>query len=166
MKRLLLLIALVVGIVLAWYFASPWWTLKQMRDAARAGEVEALGEYVDWEALRADIAGDIADDIVAGRSSGNAELDRIAGVMIERSAREAAERLVTPRALAMAFSSVEQAQKLGIPLPALKAEGLPAITYRSLDRVEVRASGEDKGADAPAYVLTRSGLGWKLSGLE
>ena len=35
-----------------WWFGSPWWTLWRMREAAQAGDSEALAVYVDFPALR------------------------------------------------------------------------------------------------------------------
>ena len=168
MKRLLPLIALVVLLVGGWYAASPWWTLKQMRDAADAGDVEALSAHVDWDALRRDIAEDVAIELVAaGGGTGLDATDRAARLRVARATREAAERMVTPRALAIAFASMQQAQALDIPLPALKSEGMPDIAYRGIDRIEVRAAGEEEGgSEAPAYVFRRSGLTWRLSGLD
>ena len=44
--------ALLVLLAAGWWFGSPWWTLWRMREAARAGDSEALAAYIDFPALR------------------------------------------------------------------------------------------------------------------
>ena len=44
------LLALSAG---GWWFGSPWWTLWRMREAAEAGDAQALAAYIDFPALRA-----------------------------------------------------------------------------------------------------------------
>lgn len=51
------IIAVAVALVLlagaGWWLGSPWWTLWRMREAAQAGDSDALAAYVDFPALRA-----------------------------------------------------------------------------------------------------------------
>jgi hypothetical protein len=35
-----------------WYFESPIWTLKGMKDAAQSHDADALDAYIDYPALR------------------------------------------------------------------------------------------------------------------
>ena len=35
-----------------WYFESPAWTLKGMKDAAQSNDADALNAYVDYPSLR------------------------------------------------------------------------------------------------------------------
>jgi uncharacterized membrane protein YvbJ len=35
-----------------WYFESPAWTLKGMKDAAQSHDADALNAYIDYPALR------------------------------------------------------------------------------------------------------------------
>jgi hypothetical protein len=52
-SRVLAAAALTLLLAVGWWFGSPWWTLWRMREAARAGNSEALAGYVDFPALRA-----------------------------------------------------------------------------------------------------------------
>ncbi len=69
-----------------WWFGSPWWTLWRMREAARAGDSDALAAYIDFPALRA---------------STRARLGPLGGVL----ARPAVDALVSPAALRLALRS-------------------------------------------------------------
>jgi hypothetical protein len=51
--KILAAAALLAFAAAGWWFGSPWWTLWRMRDAARAGDAEALAAYIDFPALRA-----------------------------------------------------------------------------------------------------------------
>src|SRR4051794_4658195 len=51
----LILLAVAAG---SWWYASPIWTLHQMREAARSNDAKKLSEYVDYPALREDLKGE------------------------------------------------------------------------------------------------------------
>lgn len=53
MKRILIALALIAVIAAGgWYWASPWWTLQSMKNAAEARDVDALSRHVDYPMLR------------------------------------------------------------------------------------------------------------------
>ncbi|MGZ8286865.1 MAG: DUF2939 domain-containing protein [Allosphingosinicella sp.] len=78
--------ALLVLLAAGWWFGSPWWTLWRMREAARAGDSDALAAYVDFPALRA---------------STRARLGPFGGALAGR----AVDALVSPAALRLALGS-------------------------------------------------------------
>lgn len=47
--------ALLVLLAAGWWFGSPWWTLWRMREAAQAGDSDALAAYIDFPALRVSV---------------------------------------------------------------------------------------------------------------
>lgn len=52
---------LVLGVaVIAVYFASPYWTLYQIRSAAAAGEGDRVAAYVDFPAVRSSVKSQLA----------------------------------------------------------------------------------------------------------
>lgn len=51
--RIILVAALLALAGAGWWFGSPWWTLWRMREAAEAGDAQALAAYIDFPALRA-----------------------------------------------------------------------------------------------------------------
>ena len=48
-------VAVLAIVSVGWYFGSPYWTLKQMRDAAVARDAETVAEYVDFEGVRSSL---------------------------------------------------------------------------------------------------------------
>ena len=40
-RWLLAAVALILALGVTWYFASPWYTLKQMREAAQSNDAES-----------------------------------------------------------------------------------------------------------------------------
>ncbi len=59
MKKAILGIVVAAVVVLAGaYFGSPYWAVRQMQAAARAGGGEPLNRYVDYPALRRGIMTD------------------------------------------------------------------------------------------------------------
>lgn len=85
-RTLALAAALLALLAAGWWFGSPWWTLSRMRDAARAGDAQALAAYIDFPALRA---------------STREQLGPIGGAL----ARPAVDALVSPAALRLALGS-------------------------------------------------------------
>jgi len=73
-----------------WWFGSPWWTLWRIREAAQAGDSDALAAYIDFPALRA---------------SAREQLSPRLGPL---GAALAANALVSPAALRLALRSAPQ----------------------------------------------------------
>jgi len=71
-----------------WWFGSPWWTLWRMREAAQAGDADALAAYIDFPALRASTRTKLAP-----------RLGPLGGAL----ARPAVDALVSPAALRLAL---------------------------------------------------------------
>jgi hypothetical protein len=51
-RRLGLVVALVLVLVGALYYGSPYWTVWRMQTPAEAGEGDRLARYVDFPAVR------------------------------------------------------------------------------------------------------------------
>lgn len=66
MKKIVVALGVLLLAAGGWYYASPLWTLKAMRHAAVAKDGAALSRYVDYEALRADLKGDLRRSMMAG----------------------------------------------------------------------------------------------------
>jgi hypothetical protein len=95
-KRALLAALLLIFLAAGWWLGSPWWTLWRMREAAQAGDSEALAAYIDFPALRA---------------STREQLGPIGG----RLARPAVDALVSPAALRLALGYGRSAGRGGKP---------------------------------------------------
>lgn len=117
----------------AWWFASPWWTLHRMREAAEARDAKALSAYIDYGALR--------------RSTGR-QLDREIGPLGRLVAR-AAVRPETVRLLFLTGAGPARGERP----PARRW----SVTRQGLNNF--RAAPED---GKTALTFRRDGLSWKL----
>ena len=52
--------ALILLAAVGWILGSPYYTLWQMREAARANDADRLSAFVDYPALRADLKSEIS----------------------------------------------------------------------------------------------------------
>src|SRR5437588_11765200 len=48
-----------------WYFESPAWTLKGMKDAAQSNDADALNAYVDYPSLRESLKAELMARMMA-----------------------------------------------------------------------------------------------------
>lgn len=52
-SRAILIVVGLLGVVAGWYWGSPWWTLRSMKQAAEARDITALSTHIDYPSLRA-----------------------------------------------------------------------------------------------------------------
>ena len=133
-------IALATLLLLAaggWWFGSPWWTLWRMREAAEAGDAEALAAYIDFPALRASTREQLGLGPLGGALAG-----------------PAVDALVSPAALRLALGKGRGSAGGG------RTGGAGERAKIDLARTgagEFRVKG-----GCGDLVFRRHGLGWKL----
>lgn len=127
--------ALLALLAAGWWFGSPWWTLWRMREAAQAGDSEALAAYVDFPALRASTRAQLRLGPVGGLLAG-----------------PAVDALVSPEALKLAL-------KLALGSGRGSGSGSEAS---GVELVRTGASEFRVEREGRNLVFRRHGLGWKL----
>ncbi|HYW17673.1 MAG TPA: DUF2939 domain-containing protein [Allosphingosinicella sp.] len=148
MRRRRMTLALAMAALLAllaagWWFGSPCWTLWRMREAAEAGDSEALAAYIDFPALRA---------------STREQLGRRLGPLGGLVAGPALDAAITPEALRVALGKGRGGARGGGSGSA--PDGRSAAADVDLSRngaSEFRVEGGHSD-----LVFRRHGLGWKL----
>ncbi len=190
MKKILIAIAVVMVAAGGWYYGSPLWTLKAMRDAAVAKDSAALSAYVDYEALRTDLKGDMRRSMMAemGKQPEN-PFGAIGMAIAMKLIDPMIEAMVTPEGVEALFAgqrggddaddtasgpgsdgsagsgAAEAAPGSGPSArPSLASAGPgddPEIDRISLDEFRVRGGGKDG-----ELIFRRHGLGWKLAGVD
>ncbi|MCM8556439.1 DUF2939 domain-containing protein [Sphingomicrobium sediminis] len=155
MKKIIAILVVLAIAAGAWFYATPWMTLKSIRDAAVAGDADGVSEHVDYEALRADMK----DEIMAAAQAEQGVGAELSGALMEAVISPMIDQVVTPEALAVAFAEAERAEDA--PLPAL--DGEVEIDRQGLNGFIVR-SKDDPGQ--AGFEFKRDGLGWKLVGVE
>jgi len=156
-RRLVFLVVLLVAAVAAWEFASPWWTLWSMRQAARNREAERLSSFIDYARVKSSLRGQL---LALAEAKGPAPafenfIRRAgAGVIID----PVVDAIVSPEALRPAF----------VVRPDRERDATTnrkcGVDRETLERFRVRCAQLAKGkAD---LIFEREGLGWRLVGID
>jgi hypothetical protein len=164
MRKLVAVLVLVVIFAAAWWYASPIWTLRAMRDAAQARDEAKLSAYVDYPALRADVKQDIGDYAAAkaGKRFGKPG-QALAAYITNAFGDPAVDAVVSPAGVAAMFASEQQIEAAGGRLQApVHAGDHPVIERDGISSFRVHGTDAAKGA----LLFHREGLGWKLVGLD
>ena len=173
MKLRTVAVAALLAVMLAaagWWFASPWWTLRQVQRAADARDAAALSAYVDYPALRADVKQQ-AQRAVSQVAATDDPLVALGAALAGALVDPAVEALVTPAGVAAMFAQapVEQAPvELNSPsrrahfgLPKLDLGHAPRIERMGLDQFRIV---DPAGRGTARFV--RHGLSWRLAGIK
>ncbi|MGA9583401.1 MAG: DUF2939 domain-containing protein, partial [Allosphingosinicella sp.] len=125
----------------------PWWTLWRMREAAEAGDSEALSAYIDFPALRA---------------STREQLGSRLGPLGNLVAGPALDSAISPEALRLALGSGRgsgSGGSSGAGGASGRGEGSepPDVDLSRTGASEFRVKGRRSD-----LVFRRHGLGWKL----
>lgn len=144
-----------------WYFESPAWTLKGMKDAAQWHDADALNAYIDYPALRESLKAELmARMMVAARKDksgfgalGMAFGSAMMGPMIDG--------LVSPAGMRAALLANRQ-ENTGPAASALHVPKDPIIVRRSFSEFLFTAKDQPNSG----LVFKRHALSWMLSGVE
>ncbi|QKY09295.1 DUF2939 domain-containing protein [Janthinobacterium lividum] len=174
MKKITIAAAVAVTAIAATVYASPYYTLHQIKTALAERNAEALAAHVDFPALRASVKtqleASMARSIEATAGSGNplAALGQsIANAMLGKMV----DTMVSPAGVvALVNKSAVSPQAEVNTNPDAPADGARkkadyTAGYTGVNTFVVRA--KDGNAQEGALVLLRHGVwGWKLSSIE
>ena len=164
-KRYILagMVVLLLAFGAGWYFVSPWWTVREMVEAAKTGDADGLAANVNFPALKADLKAELD-----ARLSVEARRDRSPqaqfGIALARSRMDkVVDAFISPGALAATFKTLdENAPPPSRAAPSAKELARPQIERIGLDRFRL----EREGHAGSGFVFERRGLGWKLVGVD
>lgn len=158
MKRLLIALALIVAAGAGgWYWASPWWTLQSMKDAAEARDVDTLSRHVDYPVLRENLKRRLRERMESGVQDrgvlGSLVAGGIAGQLVDIA--------VTPEGMRVIFAAAPLAAEPDRGRVNLKASDM-VVRRDGLDRFRmVRKDGKPG-----ALIFRLKGASWLLSDIE
>lgn len=173
----LAIVLLLLLLVAAGIYASPYWSVHQMKEAARERDVDALLARVDQSALRQSVRLSLGFKLGealhgAQAESGKAQAE---GARAQAAAQvdPLTETLTSPPLLIAMLIEGRPSRALtgsgfaGVQPPSASDEGLgeweTRLRYVDSATVHVRS---DKAPQAGGFILRRTGLvDWKLSGL-
>lgn len=144
-----------------WYFESPAWTLKGMKDAAQSRDADALNAYIDYPTLRDSLKAELMGRMMAEAQKDKSGFGAIGMAFGSAMLGPMIDGLVSPAGIraALLASSDENAPPAA---SALHVPEKPVIVRRNFSEFLVTAR------DRPntGLVFKRHGLSWMLSGVE
>jgi hypothetical protein len=169
MKRIVLALGLALVLLgfAAWVAAGPYLTVYRLRAGVEARDAEAVAECVDFPALRQNLKDQLQAALSTRIDSQQSPLAALAASLAVRAADPLVDRLISPEGLAGLMAGQKPALASSEPsTPASPVKKLledATFGYESFDEfvVSVPSAG-----GAIRFVLTRSGLSWKLSRIE
>lgn len=159
------LAVLIVAAGAGWYWASPAWTLRQMKAAADADDAAALNSYIDYPALRADLKAEVRGRMVAEANKDKSGLGGLGLAIGNAMAGPVIDRLVTPAGMRAALVAKRDEARFGAApdaASALRVPDDPVIVRRGLSGFLVASKRQPRSG----LVFKRHGLSWQLSGVE
>lgn len=173
MKKWLVLLGVCVLSIAAYVASGPYRTVRAIREAVQAQDAAALSREVDFPALRASLKAQLSDRLVrkAGpgfQSSVFAALGlRLANGLIE----PAVDAMVTPLGLGAIMEGRKEwaYASAGFARPdpnASSPEPLREIDSRFESPSRFTATMHDGSGAETIFVVTRTGLNWKLSDIR
>lgn len=156
---------LVIPAGLTWYFASPAWTLHQMKAAADGNDPEALNAFIDYPALREDLKAEIMSQMSAEAKKDKSGLGGLGLAIGTALVGPMIDRLISPAGVRAALMAKREQAQFGPAKSATSALRLPSdpvIERRGFSEFVVAR----KQRSTSRLVFKRHGLSWKLSGVE
>jgi hypothetical protein len=154
---LVLVIAAVAG---AWLWITPARAVDTLREAARASDVETLGEVIDFAAVRANLKTDL-NEVVTRRTRGNDGLLATLGAAVGGAVVGGlVDTFVSPAGVA----ALAPGRRPDRDTPQRIEDAEPRIERRTLNSFVARFDGDgDNPGDHVALEFSRAGLEWRLT---
>lgn len=149
------------------YFASPWWSLGNLAQAARAGDKDKLALYVDFPRVRESI-GDQANALLmeqGARESDDNPFAPLAALMGGFVVEKLLDTYVTPagvgRFIDENWQSEPGAEKLSRWEMIQRVRDRVEFEWLSHDHIRLHLK-DDGGGEATTALIQRAGLRWRV----
>lgn len=144
-----------------WYFESPGWTLKGMKDAAQSHDADALNAYIDYPALRESLRAELMARMRTEAQRGKSDFADLARALRAVTLGPLINILVSPAGMRAALLGNNQ-EDMGPAASALRVPKEPVIVRRGFSEFVVTT----KELPSSDLIFKRHGLSWRLSGVQ
>jgi hypothetical protein len=144
-----------------WYFESPAWTLKGMKDAAQSHDADALNAYIDYPALRDSLKAELMARMMAEAKKDKSGFGALGMAIGSGMIGPMIDGLVSPAGMRAALLA-SRYEKEPPAASALHVPKEPIIVRRNFSEFLVSAKDQPNSG----LVFKRHGLSWMLSGVE
>jgi len=152
---------IVIASSMLWYFESPAWTLKGMKDAAQSNDADALNAYIDYPALRESLKAELTAEMVAEARKDRSGFGALGMALGSEVMGPMIDGLVSPAGMRAALLA-DRYENASPAASALHVPEKPVIVRRNFSEFVVTA----KDRPSSGLVFKRHGLSWMLSGVE
>lgn len=144
-----------------WYFESPAWTLKGMKDAAQSQDADALNAYIDYPALRDSLKAELMARMMAKAQKDKSGFGALGMAVGSAMMGPMIDELVSPAGMRVALLA-NRPENTAPAASALHVPERPLIVRRNFSEFLVTTKDQpDSG-----LVFKRHGFSWMLSGVE
>ena len=144
-----------------WYFESPAWTLKGMKDAAQSHDADALNAYIDYPALRESMKGELMARMTAEAKKDKSGFGALGMAVGSAVMGPMIDGLVSPEGVRAALLANRQ-ENAAPAASVLHVPKEPVIVRRNFSEILVTT----KDRSNSGLVFKRHGFSWMLSGVE
>ena len=153
-------VGLFVLLSAGWYFESPAWTLKRMKDAAQSHDADALNAYIDYPAVRDSMKTQLTARMMAEAQKHKSGLGALGIAVGSAMMGPVVDRLVSPPGCAQpCLKAGTRMRADGFGAPCSEE---PVIVRRNFSEFFVTAKHQPNAG----LVFKRHGLSWMLSGVK
>lgn len=152
---------IVIGSSTLWYFESPVWTLKGMKDAAQSHDADALNAYIDYPALRESLKAELMARMIADAQKDKSGFGALGIAFGSAMMGPMIDGLVSPAGMRAALLA-NRHENAPPAASALHVPENPQIVRRNFSEFLVTPKNQPNSG----LVFTRHGLSWMLSGVQ
>jgi len=163
-------VAAVAALLALSSYASPYWTLHQMKTAIAEKDADGLSEHIDFPALRESFKGQMMTMMnkhIESAEMANNPIAAMGQMMGAALVNQVVDAAVSPAGV-MAMMEAGKVKPGARPAPQANGDAAKETTdysvdYRGWSKVAISTSQQDAGK----FILKRTGLwSWQLSALE
>src|SRR5438270_5643504 len=152
---------IVIASATLWYFESPAWTLKGMKDAAQSHDADALNGYIDYPALRDSLKAALMARMMEEAQKDKSGFGGLGLAVGSAMMGPMIDALVSPAGMRASLLA-ETHVNAPAGASALHVPKEPVIVRRNFSEFVVTAKNQPNSG----LVFKRHGLSWMLSGVE
>ena len=158
----------IVAIAGGGVYYAPYLTLNTIKNATTNRNADALAQEIDFPSFRSSIKENIKAQLIKKiAETGNAETAKITPELVEKMVSSTVDKVITPEGLEQLMLDKLPAAKLDlVNLDRDIAKSDINMGYESLDRFVIHIKNKVDRTKDVSLILKRSGLAWKLSGID
>lgn len=168
-KSYLVAVAIVAGIAL---YVSPYVSVHNLKKAAEEGDAVALGDHVDFPAVRESLRGTMNVYMTRELSAlKDNPFAAFGAMMVTTMVDKMVDSMVTPQGIAALMTRAKgvKSPESGEPQPVQAETGSPPRVergYKGWDRFEVKVTSADQQNTMTATLRRENLFFWKLKNID